>query len=129
MSALSYVPIKQNLAITGSINQKGEIQPIGGVNEKIEGFFKICRARGLDGSHGVIIPAQNVDNLMLDNAVIAAVQQGKFNVYAIKTVDEAIELMTGLPADELHRKVELRLQEMNEKIKQFKSALRTDEYI
>ena len=119
LSSISGVPIKQNLAITGSVNQKGQIQPIGGVNQKIEGFFKICKTNGLDGSHGVVIPIQNIDNLMLDSEVIDSVRQGKFNVYAIETVDEAIELMTGFPADEIHNRVEARLKKISEEARKY----------
>ena len=98
LSSLSGVPINQSLAVTGSVNQKGEIQPIGGVNEKIEGFFQICETRGLDGSHGVIIPIQNVKNLNLSDNVLNAVKNKKFHVYAISSIDEGIELLTGVPA-------------------------------
>ena len=98
LSSLSGVPINQSLAVTGSVNQKGEIQPIGGVNEKIEGFFQICQTRGLDGSHGVIIPIQNVKNLNLADNVLEAVKAKKFHVYAISSIDEGIELLTGVPA-------------------------------
>lgn len=98
LSSLSGVPINQSLAVTGSVNQKGEIQPIGGVNEKIEGFFQICETRGLDGSHGVIIPIQNVKNLNLSDNVLNAVKNKKFHVYAISTIEEGIELLTGAPA-------------------------------
>ncbi len=98
LSSLSGVPINQSLAVTGSVNQKGEIQPIGGVNEKIEGFFQICEARGLDGSHGVIIPIQNVKNLNLNDNVLEAVKNKKFHIYAISSIDEGIELLTGVPA-------------------------------
>jgi len=98
LSSLSGVPINQSLAVTGSVNQKGEIQPIGGVNEKIEGFFQICETRGLDGSHGVIIPIQNVKNLNLSDKVLEAVKNKKFHVYAISSIDEGIELLTGVPA-------------------------------
>ncbi|MBR2787260.1 MAG: AAA family ATPase [Clostridia bacterium] len=98
LSSLSGVPINQSLAVTGSVNQKGEIQPIGGVNEKIEGFFQICQARGLDGSHGVIIPIQNVRNLNLADNVLDAVKNKKFHIYAISSIDEGIELLTGVPA-------------------------------
>ncbi len=100
LSSLAGVPLKQNLAITGSINQKGQIQPIGGVNEKIEGFFYVCKAKGLTGDQGVVIPHQNVKNLMLRKEVVEAVREGKFHIYAIQTVDEALELFTGLPAGE-----------------------------
>ena len=98
LSSLSGVPINQSLAVTGSVNQKGEIQPIGGVNEKIEGFFQICKIRGLNGSHGVIIPIQNTKNLNLSDEVIQAVIDKKFHIYAISTIDEGIEILTGVPA-------------------------------
>ena len=98
LSSLSGIPIKQSLAVTGSVNQLGDVQPIGGVNEKIEGFFEICQARGLTGAQGVLIPATNVDDLMLRDDVIAAARGGSFQVYPVRTVDEAIELLTGVPA-------------------------------
>ena len=98
LSSLSGIPINQAIAVTGSVNQKGEIQPIGGVNYKIEGFFQICKARGLDGSHGVIIPHQNVKNLNLSDEVIEAVKNGEFNIYAISNIEEGIEILTGVPA-------------------------------
>lgn len=98
LSSLSGVPISQNFAITGSVNQKGEIQPIGGVNEKIEGFYQICKMRGLDGSHSVMIPVQNIKNLNLNDEVVKAVKDGLFHVYAVSTIDEGIELLTGVPA-------------------------------
>lgn len=98
LSSLSGIPINQALSVTGSVNQKGEIQPIGGVNDKIEGFFQICKMRGLNGSHGVIIPRQNVRNLNLSDDVIEAVKNGAFHIYAISTIDEGIELLTGVPA-------------------------------
>ena len=98
LSSLSGIPINQSIAVTGSVNQKGEIQPIGGVNDKIEGFFQVCKMRGLDGNHGVIIPVQNVSNLSLSNDVINAVKNGKFHIYAISTIDEGIEILTGVPA-------------------------------
>ncbi|MCX7797089.1 MAG: AAA family ATPase [Melioribacter sp.] len=98
LSALSGIPIKQSIAITGSVNQKGEIQPIGGVNEKIEGFFDVCKKKGLNGNHGVVIPIQNVKDLMLKDEVINAVKEGKFHIYPVSTVDEAIEILTGVKA-------------------------------
>lgn len=98
LSSLSGIPISQNFAVTGSVNQKGEIQPIGGVNEKIEGFFQICKMRGLDGKHSVMIPIQNTKNLNLSDEVVQAVKDGKFHIYAISTIDEGIELLTGVPA-------------------------------
>jgi predicted ATP-dependent protease len=101
ISALTRTPIKQGFAVTGSINQYGEVQAIGGVNEKIEGYFRLCQARGLNGEHAVIIPAANKINLMLKQEVIDAVAQGLFSVYAVATVDETLELLTGQPAGEV----------------------------
>lgn len=98
LSSLSEIPINQAIAVTGSVNQKGEIQPIGGVNEKIEGFYQICKMRGLTGEHGVIIPIQNVKNLHLSDEIIDNVKKKKFHVYAISTIDEGIEILTGVPA-------------------------------
>ena len=98
LSSLSGIPINQSLAVTGSVNQKGEIQPIGGVNDKIEGFYQVCKLRGLDGSNGVIIPIQNVNNLSLSDEIIEDVKNGKFHIYAISTIDEGIEILTGVPA-------------------------------
>jgi len=100
---LSEIPIKQSLSITGSINQKGEIQPIGGVNEKIEGFFEICNKRGLTGEQGVIIPIQNVTNLMLNNEIRDAAKKGMFHIYAIKSVEEGLELLMGYSAGKIER--------------------------
>jgi lon-related putative ATP-dependent protease len=98
ISALAEVPLAQNLAMTGSVSQRGEAQPIGGVNWKIEGFYKVCKARGLTGQQGVIIPKSNVQDLMLKKEVVDAVEKGKFHVWAVGHVDEALELLTGLPA-------------------------------
>ena len=98
LSSLSGIPINQSIAVTGSVNQKGQIQPIGGVNEKIEGFFQICKIRGLDGSHGVMIPVQNVDNLQLSDEIVEAVKNGQFHIYAVSTIEEGIEVLTGVPA-------------------------------
>jgi lon-related putative ATP-dependent protease len=98
LSALASAPIRQSLAVTGSVNQHGQIQPIGGVNEKIEGFFDVCRMRGLSGEQGVLIPAANVKNLMLRQDVIEAVRNGQFHIYPVSTIDEGIEILTGIPA-------------------------------
>jgi len=98
LSSLSGLPLRQDIAVTGSLNQKGEIQAIGGVNEKIEGFFEVCRAKGLTGTQGAIIPHQNVQNLMLGTDVIDAVKAGKFHIYPVKTIDEGIEILTGVEA-------------------------------
>ena len=100
LSSLSDIPIKQNLAVTGSVNQMGEIQPIGGVNEKIEGFFDICSLKGLTGDQGVIIPSSNIDNLMLKDEVIEAVNNNQFHIYAVNKIEEGIELLTGIKAGE-----------------------------
>lgn len=127
ISALAGVPLRQDLAVTGSVNQKGEIQPIGSVNEKIDGFFKVCKARGLTGEQGVIIPEQNIDNLMLRHEVIDAVRKNQFHIYAIKTVEEGLELLTGLKAGErgpdgkfpegtIYARVEARLREIRKRL-------------
>jgi predicted ATP-dependent protease len=111
--------------MTGSVSQRGEAQPIGGVNWKIEGFYKVCKARGLDGTQGVIIPKANVPELMLKKEVVDAVQEGKFHVWAVGHVDEALELLTGLPAgqrlpdgtfepDTVNDKVDQKLKQMME---------------
>jgi lon-related putative ATP-dependent protease len=130
LSALSGLPIKQNLAVTGSVNQKGEVQAIGGVNEKIEGFFEVCKARGLTGKQGVMIPESNVQNLMLKEEVVDAVKKGKFHLYSVKTIDEGIEVLTGVKAGEkredgtyeegtINFKVNEHLKEMAGKLKEF----------
>jgi predicted ATP-dependent protease len=119
LSALASAPLSQSLAVTGSVNQHGDIQAVGGVNPKIEGFFDLCRARGLDGRQGVVIPQANVKNLMLREDVVAAVEQGRFSVYAVASVDEGVELLTGLPAQEVHRRVESRLAEFADKARAF----------
>jgi len=100
LSSLSGVPIKQYIAMTGSVNQKGEIQPIGGVTEKIEGFFNVCKIKGLTGEQGVMIPHQNVNELALNDEVIEAVGQGKFHIYPVETIDQGIEILTDVPAGE-----------------------------
>jgi len=98
LSSLSGIPINQSIAVTGSVNQKGQIQPIGGVNEKIEGFFQICKLRGLTGEHGVMIPIQNVNNLQLSDEVVEAVKNKKFHIYSVSNIEEGIEVLTGVPA-------------------------------
>jgi predicted ATP-dependent protease len=130
LSSLSDVPIKQNIAVTGSVNQKGEIQTIGGVNQKIEGFFKVCQAKGLTGDQGVLIPYQNLRNLMLRDEVVEAVRRGQFHIYQVKTIDEGIEILSGIqagvrqkdgsyPEDTINYLVDKHLGEMAEKLKGF----------
>jgi ATP-dependent Lon protease len=130
LSSLSDIPIKQNIAVTGSVNQKGEVQPIGGVNHKIEGFFDICQAKGLTGQQGVMIPHQNIRNLMLREDVIKAVQDGQFHIYTVKTIDEGIEVLTGISSGErqqdgtypegtLNYLVNKQLREFAERLKNF----------
>jgi predicted ATP-dependent protease len=98
LSSLAEVPIKQYIAVTGSVNQKGEIQPIGGATQKIEGFFAVCKIKGLTGQQGVMIPHQNINELNLSDEVINAVKQGLFHIYAVKTIDEGLEVLTGTTA-------------------------------
>lgn len=124
LSGLANVPIKQGIAVTGSVNQKGEIQPIGAVNEKIEGYFEVCRQYGLNGEQGVIVPRGNMDNLMLKPDVIEAVKQGQFHIWAVDTIDQGIEILTGLKAgnrlkrggftkDSVHDQVDRRIRILN----------------
>jgi len=130
LSALSGVPIKQSIAVTGSVNQKGEIQPIGGANEKIEGFFRTCKDKRITGSQGVLIPIQNIDDLMLNSQVVGACKKGKFNVFAAATIDEYIEILTGVPAGKkqadgtypkgtINFKVDQRLRKLAVDLKEF----------
>ncbi|MCE5295636.1 MAG: AAA family ATPase [Euryarchaeota archaeon] len=131
LSALADRPIKQCYAVTGSVNQMGQVQAIGGVNYKIEGYFEICKARGLNGKHGCLIPESNVRNLMLKQEVIDAVEAGLFHIYPIKTIDEGIEVLTGVqagtrgpnglyPEGTIHQLVQSRLGEMAESIKEYR---------
>jgi len=130
LSSLSGLPIKQGIAVTGSVNQKGEVQAIGGVNEKIEGFYAVCKAKGLTGVQGVIVPKSNVQNLMLKEEVVEAVRDGQFHVWAVKTVDEGIEILTGVQAGQrqedgtfeeetVNKLVDERLRTMAERMKEF----------
>lgn len=130
LSAFSEIPIRQSIAVTGSVNQKGDVQAIGGVNEKIEGFFEVCKAKGLTGNQGVMIPESNVQNLMLKEEIVEAVEQKKFHIYPVKTIDEGIEILTSTKAGErqkdgtfekgtVNEKVDKRLREMAEKLRQF----------
>jgi predicted ATP-dependent protease len=132
LSSISGIPLKQNIAVTGSVNQHGEIQPIGGVNQKIEGFFRVCNAKGLTGDQGVLIPYQNTRNLMLKEEVVDAVKTGRFHVYSAHSIDEGIEILTDVPAGErkedgtypegtVNYAVKYQLKEMAEKLKGFNS--------
>jgi lon-related putative ATP-dependent protease len=138
LSAISRVPVKQSLAVTGSVNQHGQVQAIGGVNEKIEGFFDVCKARELTGEQGVLIPVTNVKHLMLRQDVVEAVDTGQFHIYPVETVDQGIEILTGVPAGErdeegnypegsINRLVEARLAELAEKRAQFTKAAKEEE--
>ena len=133
LSALSGLPLKQYIAVTGSVNQKGEVQAIGGVNEKLEGFFEVCKAKGLDGTQGALIPASNIQNLMLKEEIIEAAKAGKFRIYPVKTIDEGIEVLTGVPAGRrredgtyeegtVNYLVNRRLDEMAETMRGFQST-------
>lgn len=130
LSALSELPLKQNFAVTGSVNQKGKVQAIGGVNDKIEGFFEVCKAKGLTGDQGVLIPQSNAQNLMLKEEVVEAVKAGEFHIYPVETVDQGIEILTGLKAGVRHpdgkfeegtvnHRVDSRLREMADRMKDF----------
>lgn len=132
VSELSELPIKQSIAVTGSVNQQGEIQPVGGVVRKIEGYYMICKARGLDGNHGVIIPRQNEDNLMLKEEVVEAVRQGLFHIWSVDNIDDGLEILTGVSAIErgpdgtysegsVHALVDERLTEWAQTISRFRA--------
>ncbi len=137
ISALAGLPLHQGIAVTGSVNQHGEIQAVGGVTPKIEGFFAVCKAKGLTGEQGIIIPAANVPNLMLDQEVIDAVRTGLFHVWAVRTIDEGIELLSGhqagqrgpdgqYPEKAVHRMVEDRLRDYAERLRSFTADHRTE---
>lgn len=138
ISDLGGVPIEQSIAVTGSVNQKGEVQPIGGVNEKIEGYFHVCKVVGLTGRQGVMIPVQNVPNLMLKEEVVDAVRQGHFHVWAVRTVDEGLEVLTGIAAGEasadgmypdgtVNQRVNARLNELADRLRRYAPLLRPAE--
>jgi len=134
MSSLSGLPLKQNIAVTGSVNQKGEIQPIGGVNQKVEGMYDVCRIAGLTGDQGVMVPHQNLRNLMLRSDVVQAIKEGRFHIYSVKTIDEGLEILTGCPAGErgpdgafpegtVNYLVENRLRELNQSMRGYYEGL------
>ncbi|UCG26495.1 MAG: hypothetical protein JSW55_11485 [Chloroflexota bacterium] len=122
LSSLSDTPIKQSIAVTGSVNQLGEIQAIGGVTQKVEGWFSVCKERGLTGEQGVLIPASNVKDLMLRVAVVEAVAAGQFHIWAVETVDEGIEILTGVPAEEIHAAAKARLKNLAEILEQYRAS-------
>jgi len=130
LSAISGIPIKQGLAVTGSVNQNGQVQPIGGVTRKIEGFFDVCVARGLTGEQGVLIPQTNVRNLMLRHDVVAAVAEGKFHIFPVNSIDEGIAILTGresgergpdgkYPDGSVNAEIDRRLREFAELLRRF----------
>jgi predicted ATP-dependent protease len=130
LSSLSEVPIRQGLAVTGSVNQNGEIQAIGGINQKIEGFYDVCRLKGITETQGVLMPKSNVRNLMLRPDVAQAIKDGKFRIYAVNSIDEGIEVLTGVPAGEcapdgrypdgsINGRVEKKLRQFSEQLRQF----------
>jgi predicted ATP-dependent protease len=132
LSALSGKPIRQHLAVTGSVNQKGEVQAIGGVNEKVEGFYEVCKSKGPTGKEGCMIPHSNVRNLMLKEEVVEAIKERRFHIWPVKTIDQGIEVLTGVEAGEMqpdgsypegtiHQIVQGRLDEMAELIKEYKA--------
>jgi lon-related putative ATP-dependent protease len=138
LSALSGVPIKQGIAVTGSVNQLGKVQPIGGVNYKIEGFFAVCKAKGLTGEQGVLIPETNLKHLMLKDEVVEAVKDGKFHIWSVSTIEEGIEILTGVPAGEMREDgsypegtinylVNKRLHEFGESMKKFGASHEKEE--
>ena len=127
ISSVTGLPLRQDLAITGSMNQRGKVQPIGGVNHKIEGFYQVCESRDLTGEQGVVIPEQNKENLMLKDKIVDSVESGEFNVYTITEIDEAIELFFDRPAEEVHEAVIEALDEMAENLKEMKPGAQKKE--
>jgi predicted ATP-dependent protease len=130
LSSLSGVPLRQEISVTGSVNQKGEIQPIGGANEKIEGFFDLCKVKGLTGEQGVMVPSRNLNNLMLRKDVVAAVRKNEFHIYAVSTIEQGLEVLTGMkpgsrgkdgeyPPDSIYGRVDARLCELAESVKDY----------
>jgi predicted ATP-dependent protease len=119
LSSISGIPVRQDLAVTGSLDQHGNVQPVGGVTEKVEGFYHACRIKGLTGTQGVVIPSKNVDNLMLKREVVEKVKEGKFHIYAAETIDDVIQVMTGLSPEEFHGRVMESLKLMAEKAREF----------
>jgi lon-related putative ATP-dependent protease len=138
LSALSGIPIKQGIAVTGSVNQLGKVQPIGGVNHKIEGFYAVCKAKGLTGEQGVLIPDTNIRHLMLKDEVVEAVRSGRFHIWSVSTIEEGIEILTGVPAGEMGEDgrypegtinflVDKRLHEFGESMKKFGASHEKEE--
>jgi ATP-dependent Lon protease len=135
LSSLSDLPLRQDIAVTGSINQKGEIQPIGGVNQKIEGFYDVCKSKGFTGTQGVMIPDLNISDLMLRKDIVKSIKEGKFHLYPIKTIDQGIEILTGVKAgkrkddgtfekDTVNYLVDKKLAEFAKKLKKFGTEMK-----
>jgi predicted ATP-dependent protease len=133
LSALAGLPLPQGIAVTGSVDQKGDIQPVGGINHKIEGFFKVCLVKGLTGEQGVIVPEANLRDLMLDEQVVAAVKSRKFHIYPARTIEEGIEILSGIPAGAhdsegrypdgtVFRRVDDRLGQYNDQVRKYSPA-------
>jgi predicted ATP-dependent protease len=120
ISSIANIPIKQSIAVTGSVSQKGEIQPIGGINQKIEGFFDVCKIKGFTGNQGIMMPIQNVKNLLLKDEVVEAVKEGKFNIYAISSIEEGLEIITDKNISEIDKVV-------NETLEKFRKTDKDDE--
>lgn len=114
LSAIAQIPLRQDIAVTGSIDQFGNLQPVGGIKEKVEGFYRICKILNFTGKQGVIIPVQNVDNLLCDEELLEDIKGERFNLYSAETVDDVIELLTGLKAEKFHKKVYERLKKFYE---------------
>ncbi|MFN3813967.1 MAG: S16 family serine protease, partial [Aquificaceae bacterium] len=112
----SDIPVRQDTAITGSIDQYGNVQPVGGIKEKVEGFYRVCKVLGLTGKQGVVIPSRNYDNLVLDDEVIDSLKEGRFHIYTADTVDDVIELCFDMSAEKFHRMVKRRLYEFYKKM-------------
>jgi predicted ATP-dependent protease len=138
LSSLAEVPIRQGMAVTGSVNQNGEIQAIGGINQKIEGFYDVCRLKGITEAQGVLMPKSNLRNLMLRPDVVQAIEDGKFRIYAVSSIDEGIEVLTGVPAGErgpdgrypdgsINGRVEKKLRQFSEQLRQFAATTSSTE--
>ena len=129
LSAISKIPIRQDIAVTGSIDQFGNIQPVGGIKEKIEGFYRVCKLTNFTGEQGVIVPAKNFDNILLDDDVLEDIKNGKFHIYTVETIDDVIEILTGYKPEKFHKEVAKGLKKLyqlsKEKEKKIKKKIKT----